>query len=185
MFTSVPCSIWTTTPSRFQEDNSLNKFFRKRKSFEAERELRACFIELVDGVGWSERALIVNPPGHYVSCDIPTLVDRVFVSPTAPQWYAEAVSEVIAKFGLEFPISKSSISELRDFLGATFNTKDASFGRACVRWRRILGAWPRSLVMDELFRAACDNFPHAVLAPPALNHDAVLQAAMPAMASLM
>jgi hypothetical protein len=93
-----------------QEDNSLNKFFRKRKSFEAERELRACFIELVDGVGWSERALIVNPPGHYVSCDIPTLVDRVFVSPTAPQWYAEAVSEVVSKFGLEFPISKSSIS---------------------------------------------------------------------------
>jgi hypothetical protein len=93
-----------------QEDNSLNKFFRKRKSFEAERELRACFIELVDGVGWSERALTVNPPGQYVSCDIPTLVDRVFVSPTAPQWYAEAVSEVVAKFGLEFPISKSSIS---------------------------------------------------------------------------
>jgi hypothetical protein len=54
--------------------------------------------------------LIVNPPDHYVSCDIPTLVDRVFVSPTAPQWYAEAVSEVVAKFGLEFPISKSSIS---------------------------------------------------------------------------
>jgi hypothetical protein len=44
-----------------QEDNSLNKFFRKRKSFEAERELRACFIELVDGVGWSERAANSQP----------------------------------------------------------------------------------------------------------------------------
>jgi hypothetical protein len=68
--------------------------------------------------------LIVNPPDHYVSCDIPTLVDRVFVSPTAPQWYAEAVSEVVAKFGLEFPISKSSISGPCDFLGATVNTKE-------------------------------------------------------------
>jgi hypothetical protein len=93
------------------QDNSLNPFFRKRKSFEAERELRACFIELVEGVGWSERALIVNPPGHYVSCDMHALVDHVFVSPTAPQWYAEAVSEVVTKFGPEFPISKSSISD--------------------------------------------------------------------------
>jgi hypothetical protein len=27
------------------------------------------------------------------------------------EWYAEAVSEIVAKFGLEFPISKSSISD--------------------------------------------------------------------------
>jgi len=54
----------------------------------------------------------------------------------------------------------------------------------CFIARREFTAASRSLVIDELFRAACDNFPHTVLALlPAVNHDAVLQATMPAMAS--
>jgi hypothetical protein len=93
------------------QDNTFNVFFRKRKSFEAERELRACFMETVDGVGFSERAMSANPPGHYVSCDIHALVDHLFVSPSAPQWYADAVSDVAEKFGAKFPVRKSSISD--------------------------------------------------------------------------
>lgn len=96
---------------RIPEGNKLNPFFRKRKSFEAERELRACFIELVDGIGWSDRALTVNPSGHYISCDIHALVDEVFVSPAAPQWFADAVSEVALKFGTGFSIRKSPLSD--------------------------------------------------------------------------
>lgn len=96
---------------RIPEGNSLNPHFRKRKSFEAERELRACFIELVDGIGWSERALTFNPPGHYISCDLHILVDHVFISPAAPEWYADAVSEVALKFGPGLPVSKSPLSD--------------------------------------------------------------------------
>ena len=91
------------------EGNALNPFFRKRKSFEAERELRACFIDRIDGIGWSEDALNVNPLGHYVSCDTYALVDEVFVSPAAPQWYADAVSEVTLKFGPGFSVRKSPL----------------------------------------------------------------------------
>jgi hypothetical protein len=93
------------------QDNRLNPFFRKRKSFEAERELRACFIGLVDGVGWSDRALTINPTGHNISSDIHALVDEVFVSPAAPQWYADAVSEVALRFGTGFPVRKSPLSD--------------------------------------------------------------------------
>jgi hypothetical protein len=93
------------------EDNKLNPFFRKRKSFEAERELRACFVDVVPGVGWSERALTVNPRGHYIQCDTHALVDEVFVSPAAPQWYADVVVEVGLKFGARFPIRKSPLSD--------------------------------------------------------------------------
>jgi hypothetical protein len=92
-------------------DNSLNLFFRKRKSFDAERELRACFIEHVDGIGFSDAAVTANSPGHYISCDIHVLIDEVFVSPAAPQWYADAVSEVASKFGTEFSIRKSPLSD--------------------------------------------------------------------------
>jgi len=91
------------------EDNRLNPFFRKRKSFEAEHELRACFMELINGVGLSENALTANPAGHYVSCDTHALVDEVFVSPAAAQWYADAVSEVALKFGPGFSVRKSSL----------------------------------------------------------------------------
>src|SRR6266850_1591224 len=90
---------------------SLNSLFRKRKSFEAECELRACFIGLVDGIGWSDAALTANPAGHYVSCDMHILVEEVFVSPAAPQWYADAVSEVVRKFGTGFLIRKSALSD--------------------------------------------------------------------------
>ncbi len=93
------------------EGNKLTPFFRKRKSFEAERELRACFIELVESVGWSDRALTDNPPGHYVPCDVQALVEEIFVSPAVQQWYADAVSELVQKFGARFPIRKSSLSD--------------------------------------------------------------------------
>jgi len=37
------------------------------------------------------------------------LVDEVFVSPAAAQWYADAVSEVALKFGPGFSVRKSSL----------------------------------------------------------------------------
>jgi hypothetical protein len=77
------------------ETNQFNRFFRKRKSFEAEKELRACFTELLPNIGWSERALTVNPRGIPISCDLPTLVEEVVVAPTAPRWYADAVTALV------------------------------------------------------------------------------------------
>lgn len=90
--------------------NMLNPFFKKRKSFESEKELRACFMELLPDIGWSERALTENPQGIYMPCDLPALVDEVFVSPSAPEWYADAVSASLVKFGYNFPVRKSSLA---------------------------------------------------------------------------
>ncbi|WP_156332629.1 hypothetical protein [Rhodopseudomonas sp. AAP120] len=92
------------------QGNALNPFFRKRKSFEAERELRACFMDLANGIGFSDLALTENPPGHYISCDLRALIDEVYVSPSAPQWYADAVTSVTQRFEFGFSISKSSLS---------------------------------------------------------------------------
>lgn len=91
--------------------NLINQFFRKRKSFEAEQELRACFWGIENGIGLSDSALTLNSAGHYVPCDIGALADQVCISPAAPQWYQDAVTVVALKFGVEVPIRKSSLSD--------------------------------------------------------------------------
>ena len=91
------------------QSNAFNPFFRKRKSFEAEKELRACFTELLPNIGWSERALTENPRGIPISCELPALVEEVVIAPTAPQWYADAVSASLGKFGFKFVVRKSPL----------------------------------------------------------------------------
>ena len=99
------------TSESIDESNSFNVFFRKRKSFEAERELRACFLNLLEGVGWSEEALTRNPGGLHISCDLSALIEKIFISPAAPDWYFDALTDTLQKMGYRFPITKSSLSD--------------------------------------------------------------------------
>lgn len=98
--------------ARTPQDNKLIPIFRKRKSFEAERELRACFIQKIPAVGWSDRAITENPSGYYVNCNIDDLVETLFVNPTAPSWYLDAVSEVVRRLGITMTVKKSPLLEL-------------------------------------------------------------------------
>jgi len=91
-------------------DNSFNVVYRKRKSFEAERELRLSFLELLPGVGWGPSALTQNPAGVALRCDLAALIDQIRLSPSAPDWYRATISAVVDRLGHKFPVLKSEIS---------------------------------------------------------------------------
>jgi len=94
------------------EGNSFYPFLHKRRSFEHERELRAViqeppFVEM--GRVPDSRIDLTQPTpdaGAYVSIDVDLLVERVFVSPTAPAWFHELVSSVVRKYGLDKEVKR-------------------------------------------------------------------------------
>ncbi|WP_391523634.1 hypothetical protein [Neopusillimonas maritima] len=75
-------------------------FWRKRKPFEHEREVRLLVSDD------SQVAL-----GLALPCDIPTLIQSVVVSPKAPDWFLLLVEDLTVKFGFQLPISKSRLAE--------------------------------------------------------------------------
>lgn len=93
------------------EGNAFWPYVHKRKSFEHERELRAVIQELPSG----ENGITVGSPnpniGNHVKVSPETLVDNVFVSPTAPNWFAELVKVVTLRYGYAFPVLQSQLSQ--------------------------------------------------------------------------
>jgi hypothetical protein len=76
-------------------------FFRKRKSFEHEREVRALV------------RVFENPPefGLSLPVDLHRLINEVFVSPLAPTWFEDIVREVALRFELDRPVLRSELGE--------------------------------------------------------------------------
>ena len=80
---------------------SITQFISKRKSFEHEREARA---------------IIVDPTredstkGMYIDCDLNALIEAVYVAPTSPGWYADAVEASIQAHGRNFPVRHSTLA---------------------------------------------------------------------------
>lgn len=75
-------------------------YWRKRRSFEHEREVRAVLVDI------SHRDV-----GKLVSCDVETLIKNVFVSPEAPSWFRSLVNDVNRKFGVGVEVSDSAFNE--------------------------------------------------------------------------
>ncbi|MHB1083693.1 MAG: hypothetical protein ACYCZA_02485 [Thiobacillus sp.] len=75
-------------------------FWRKRKSFEHEREVRA----VVQDFNCKEQ-------GKVLSCNLGQLIEEVFVSPKAPAWFAELVTDINKKYGLQVAVSTSELTE--------------------------------------------------------------------------
>lgn len=82
--------------------DTLLYYVRKRRSFEYEREVRA---------------VIVGPPtsrfagdsGWYVRVELDVLIESVFVSPGAEDWYLNLVRAVTGRYGLEKEVIRSSL----------------------------------------------------------------------------
>ncbi|MEB9411393.1 hypothetical protein P4J00_28325 [Bacillus cereus] len=96
-------------------DNAIDMFIYKRKSFEHECELRAMHIlPFVKNVaGWAD--LEAESPvehGLGISCNIEILIEKIYISPTAPPWFEELVRSMCGKFNLVDCVFKSELSEL-------------------------------------------------------------------------
>ncbi|MBT2196651.1 hypothetical protein KLI54_00095 [Bacillus thuringiensis] len=96
-------------------DHPMDLFVYKRKSFEHEREIRAIhklpFIKAEEGWIDDEAEPLVKH-GLGLPCDISVLIDRVYISPTAPSWFEELVRSMCDKFNLKDRVFKSELSEL-------------------------------------------------------------------------
>ncbi len=91
--------------------NSLAPFLYKRKSFEYEQELRALIgksPQTKGGLDWSRELFEF---GQYVSVDLEILLDKIFVSPTAPQWFYELVVSMTDKYDIDVEVKQSSLAE--------------------------------------------------------------------------
>jgi hypothetical protein len=86
----------------FPMGNAIWPAAHKRLSFRHENEIRALKFAMDDGN---------EPAGHSVPVDLANLIERVYVSPNCPAWYADLADRLTRRFGYEFTITKSRLSE--------------------------------------------------------------------------
>jgi hypothetical protein len=92
--------------------NCLSPIMHKRKSFEHERELRAVIWTMEHGKNdFGDRNKFKGELGLYVPVDIPALVERVYVAPTAPSWVRELIESLLKRFGYPISVVQSKLSE--------------------------------------------------------------------------
>ena len=73
-------------------------YWYKRKAFEYENEVRAIIVDHSK-----------TKRGIYVSVDLDKLIDDIYVSPYAPEWFFDVVKSVSSKYSINSTISYSQI----------------------------------------------------------------------------
>ncbi|MEW8201039.1 MAG: hypothetical protein AB2697_19820 [Candidatus Thiodiazotropha endolucinida] len=77
-----------------------DSFWRKRKSFEHEREVRAIICDFES-----------DELGKSMGCDLKILIEEIIVSPTAPHWFVDVLIDVNEKFGIDIAVNQSIMNE--------------------------------------------------------------------------
>ena len=81
------------------ESDNYYPFIYKRKSFEHERELRAVFDSSEKNF---EKEFEKTENGYWVNLSLKTLIQKIYVSPEADDWFVELVEKVKNKYNLNF-----------------------------------------------------------------------------------
>lgn len=104
--------------------NAFDTIMIKRSSYKYEQEVRLVhrhtsdFHDALANFEWNDNTMrfdniIDDPrpvvPGKSFNCEIDVLIERVIVSPFAPPWYAPMIERVRERFGLRFPIHRSTL----------------------------------------------------------------------------
>lgn len=90
-------------------EDSLSPYFYKRISFKHENELRAVIQIDREGQINADKIPFIN--GVYVPVDLEKLIERVYVSPTCPDWQKEATQSIIDQYELDRRVRRSKLSE--------------------------------------------------------------------------
>jgi hypothetical protein len=94
------------------EGNLFYPLIHKRKSFQHENELRAVIVKYPETENGQMNIMTgkdVFDVGDYVDVNLQTLVENVYVSPTAPEWFTNLVRSIMEKYGLEKTPRKSDL----------------------------------------------------------------------------
>ena len=90
-------------------------FFAKRRSFRHEQEYRAIIPR--DYLIWDERNTPRDPgePGpEHMPVQLDSLLDGIYVSPTAPVWYVDVIMATVERFGVAVPVVSSQLGRPPD-----------------------------------------------------------------------
>lgn len=81
---------------RLPEESFTYQFWHKRKSFEHEQELRAIIMKFPRT--YFPTAPDIFDRGEYVDVDLDMLIENVYVSPTAQEWFRDTVESIMKKY---------------------------------------------------------------------------------------
>jgi hypothetical protein len=87
--------------------NGFFPFLHKRIAFEHEKELRAI---IWDQALENQSIVDLKAGGYNVPCNINTLIENIYVSPSSAQWFTNLVKNVISKYDFHFPVIPSSLT---------------------------------------------------------------------------
>jgi hypothetical protein len=90
--------------------NGFHYIMHKRASFAHERELRAIFWEPDGSPEAQPYKKQIVPSGLTIEVDLPALIERVYVSPSAAPWLADLVSAMTTKCGYAFQVNQSALA---------------------------------------------------------------------------
>jgi hypothetical protein len=108
----------------FNDEPYMTPYVIKRLSFEHEREVRALIDNedwwkswCVEMGVWPKSTKVPSPieGGIWQEVDLAKLIDKVYVAPTAPNWFKETVEQTIQKFDFKFPVVQSSLDDSPDW----------------------------------------------------------------------
>ena len=91
-------------------------FMYKRVNFQDENEIRSLILEIPPktsvekDIDKRDFEIDNETEGIYVEVPLSDLIDSVYISPTAQEWFHESVDDITKKYGYNFPIEKSQIS---------------------------------------------------------------------------
>lgn len=92
-------------------ENALLPLFHKRLIFEHEREVRAISLDPeIENMGQDNVETNLNP-GKSFEIDISTLANEIVVSPYSKDWFKVLVKDIVKRYELHIPVTKSNISD--------------------------------------------------------------------------
>ncbi|MFK7161829.1 hypothetical protein V6U78_12365 [Marinospirillum sp. MEB164] len=91
--------------------NIFGPFVHKRKSFAHEQEVRALVSKWPTGEKGIDFTQETIGHGLQIRVDIETLIERIFIAPSAPSWFANLVSAVVNRYGYKFEVVHSKLND--------------------------------------------------------------------------
>lgn len=90
-------------------DSVFGPYLSKRRSFEHEKELRCMIWTLENGKNELNNNKFKDVDGIYVPVDLPVLIQKIYIAPTAPAWFRETISAIIQRLGFKIEVCQSDL----------------------------------------------------------------------------
>ena len=91
---------WNSLPS----DPTLLACMAKRKSFEHEREIRLVWLDEN-----AKRTGCTGQDAKEIACDLPVLIDKVYLAPHSSPWFKRVVENVLRRYRINVDVAPSDL----------------------------------------------------------------------------